>query len=72
MTRAEVTSWRERWALVNAVNRQEVRATPIEEKLRQTAHLMAMGHALGLVRPSANGMTETRERWLRLKARTGV
>ena len=71
MTRAEVVSWQERWALVNAVTRRQVRATPLEEKFRQTATLMALGHSLGLVRPSATDLTETQKRWMRLKARAG-
>ena len=72
MARSEVKSWSERWALVNAVTRRRVQATPMDEKFRQTAELMAWGHDWGLVRPSPNTITETRARWLRLKAAAGV
>lgn len=72
MVKAETKSWDERWALVNAVTRRGIQALPMDEKFRQTGELMAWGHSWGMVRPSPNTITETRARWLRLKAAAGT
>jgi len=66
MTKAEAKAFRERWEAVNAVQRTELRQTPIARKLRQLSELMAWGRYFGWTRPRTDGAAEVRNRWKRL------
>ena len=45
--KADVIEFRERWLAANAVEREELRRTSVEQKLRQLASLMTSLEALG-------------------------
>jgi len=68
MTRADARAFRTRWERVNAVERAELRATPLAHKLRQLAALMASVEPLGWTEALAAEEAEVRERWNRLRA----
>ena len=68
LTRKEVQAFRRRWEMVNAAEQAELRATPLEDKLRQLAALMASVQSLGWTAVLAKEETEVRVRWNRLRA----
>lgn len=72
MTKQDARAFVRRWALVNAREREELRATPPEQKLRQIAALMASVHLFGWDRALAAEEDEVRSRWIRLKSAHGV
>ena len=43
----DIVAFKERWALANAAELQELRATPLTDKARQTAALMESARSLG-------------------------
>jgi len=67
MTKQAARDFQRRWAAVNAAERDELRATPIAQKLRQLAALMASVRALGWDRALAAEEDAVRARWIRLK-----
>ena len=67
LTRDQAERFRERWAAVDAVDLEELRSTPIEDKLRQLAGLMASARALGWIQPDRVDDQETRDRWQKLR-----
>ncbi len=67
MTKAEARDFRRRWVLVNAAERQELRSTSLELKLRQTAALMASAESLGWTEQLASEESAVRERWNHLR-----
>lgn len=54
--------------MVNAAERAELRATPLDGKLRQLAALMASVQSLGWTEVLAKEEAEVRIRWNRLRA----
>ena len=59
----------ERWKAVEEIETEELRRTPMEVRLRETAAAMRLGAALNL-QPRAEDDPETlevRRRWVRLK-----
>lgn len=66
MKKAEARAFRRRWEAVNAVERRELRKTPIARKLRQLNALMAWGRDFGWTEPRVDGAAEVRRRWKRL------
>ena len=68
MTRAEARAFRARWAMVNAAERAELQATPLDRKLRQLAALMASVEPLGWTKALAAEDAQVRARWNRLRA----
>jgi hypothetical protein len=68
LTRAEAREFRARWELVNAVEQAELRSTPLDQKLRQLAALMASAEAMGWTEVLASEDAEVRDRWNRLRA----
>lgn len=72
MTRAEVQAYQKRWQKVNAMEREELRSANLELKFRQLAALMASVDAFGWRRALAEGESEVRERWKRLRSHYGV
>ena len=67
LTPAEARAFVERWRLVNAAERDELRATPVAVKFRQLAALMASVDQLGWSDALAEEEAEVRERWRRLR-----
>ena len=67
MTRAEAQAFRTRWELVNAAERAELQATPLERKLHQLAALMASVEPLGWTEALAAEEAQVRRRWNRLR-----
>jgi hypothetical protein len=68
LSRKEAQAFRRRWEMVNAAERAELRATPLDDKLRQLAALMASVQALGWTDVLAREEAEVRIRWNRLRA----
>ena len=68
LTRKEAQAFRRRWEMVNAAEQAELRATPLDDKLRQLAALMASVQSLGWTDVLAKEETEVRVRWNRLRA----
>ncbi len=67
ISRAEARSFKKRWESVNAAERKGLRATPVIDKLRQLAALMASAEKLGWTQALAAEDTEVRDRWNRLR-----
>jgi hypothetical protein len=63
----EIIAFRQRWALVNATELQELRDTPIAVKARQTAALMESGRSLGWLEAGDEAEELVRERWNALR-----
>ena len=72
ITKAEARAFKERWKLVNAAERKELRSTPVELKFQQVAVLMASAKHLGWARALAAEETEVRNRWNRLRKALGA
>jgi hypothetical protein len=68
LSRQEAQAFRRRWALVNAAERAELRATPLDRKLQQLAALMASVQPLGWTNALTAEDAEVRARWNRLRA----
>jgi hypothetical protein len=68
LTRKEAQAFRRQWERVNADEQAELRATPLDRKLRQLAALMASVQALGWTEALAAEDAEVRARWNRLRA----
>jgi hypothetical protein len=67
MTKAQAKAWKARWEAVNQFEREELRRTRPEVKLRQLAALMLTARALGWEEKLSEGTEEVRERWRRLQ-----
>ena len=67
LTKADGRAWLRRWRLVNKQEREELRHTSIEVKLRQLAALMASASELGWDEEHASEELCARERWQRLR-----
>jgi hypothetical protein len=67
ITRSAALNYRRRWRLVNTAEKKELRSTPIVEKLRQLAVLMASAKELGWTEPPELETREVRARWARLR-----
>ena len=66
-TKEPFLKWLRRWRLVNKQEREELRHTSIEVKLRQLAALMASASELGWDEERASEELCARERWQRLR-----
>ncbi len=71
MTRDDGEAFKARWAMVGAAERDELRATSMDKKLRQLAALMASVAKLGWDEALAAEETEAREQWRRLRQAYG-
>lgn len=71
ISRAEARRFKKRWEAVNAAERRELRATPVADKLRQLAALMASAEKLGWNEALAAEETAVRDRWNRLRKAPG-
>ncbi len=72
MSRAEGEAFKARWAMVATAERDELRATSMDRKLRQLAALMASVATLGWDEALAAEEVEVRERWRRLRQAYGI
>lgn len=72
MTQAEGVAFKARWAMVEAAERDELRATPMDKKVRQLAALMASVEKLGWDQALADEEHMAREQWRRLRGAYGV
>ena len=68
MTKEEARAWRERWRLVNEFEREELRTTPTEVKVRQFLSVMRLGRAMGWLDQPTDDDREVDDRWARLQA----
>jgi putative transcriptional regulator len=67
LTKNEARAFKQRWAVVNAAERQELAATPVAQKFRQSEALLASARLLGWTKPPAEDEGEVWERWTRLR-----
>jgi hypothetical protein len=71
MTPEEARAWKARWELVNEAEREELRSTPPELKLRQLTTLMGWVNHFGWTEALAAQEDEVRQRWVRLREACG-
>jgi transcriptional regulator with XRE-family HTH domain len=67
LTREEAQAFRRRWESVNAAEREELASTPVADKFRQLAALVASGVKLGWAEGAAAEEDIIRQRWARLR-----
>ena len=67
LSRQEAVLFKNRWEAVNAAEIEELRRTPISQKMQQLASLMASVKELGWYKILSEGEAELRDRWNRLK-----
>ena len=72
MTKSELQAYRKRWKIVNDAEREELRGSSPELRLRQFAALMASVDAFGWRSALEEGVDEVRKRWQRLRSHYGV
>ena len=63
----DIVAFKERWALANAAELQELRATPLTDKARQTAALMESARSLGWMDRIDLQKEQAWERWNALR-----
>ena len=68
ITKAQARSFRERWQRVNALEREETRATNLETRFRQFNTLFNWAHQLGWTN-DLEGIALVRQRWAQLRKR---
>ncbi len=67
ITKSEARAFKVRWAAVNSAEKEELRATPIEQKAKQLAALMESAAMTGWKDPVASEESVVRERWNELR-----
>jgi hypothetical protein len=67
ITRSEAMAFRTRWKIINALEKQELCNTSIDEKLGQLAILMISAKKLGWTKALEVGAEQVRDRWNRLR-----
>ena len=67
LTRGEAQAFKRRWEAVNAAEREELASTPVIQKFRQLAALLASAGHLGWTKTLAAQEDLVRERWARLR-----
>ena len=67
LSRREAVLFKKRWEAVNAAEIEELRRTPISQKMQQLASLMGLVKELGWYKILSEGEAELRNRWNRLK-----
>jgi len=72
ISKKEGRAFLRRWRRVNTREIQELRATPMDTKIRQLAALMASVEQLGWTEALREGEAEVRDRWNRLRKAYGV
>ena len=72
ITPEEARDYLDRWALVQAVELEELRRTPMDTKLRQLASLMASREQFTEDLTRENDVQVVRRRWAQLKQVLGA
>lgn len=67
----DIIEFKKRWAVVNAAELRELRATPLSEKARQTGALMESAKSLGWIEKFDAQEEEVRDRWNALRKAEG-
>ena len=67
MTRTEGSAFRARWAVVNAAEVAELRATSRETKMHQLIALMSSAKQMGWDESPAAEEADVRKRWMKLR-----
>ena len=67
ITRSEAIAFEKHWKMINDIEREELRAIPAMEKLKQMVALMSSVEALGWAKALAAEEKEVRERWIKLR-----
>lgn len=67
LTRGEAQSFRKRWEMVNAAEREELASTPVSQKFRQVAGLLISARKLGWTEALEAEEDQVRERWAKLR-----
>ena len=67
LTKNEARAFKQRWAEVNAAERQELTATTVVQKFRQTEALLASARYLGWTESLEEDEGGVWERWTRLR-----
>jgi len=67
LTRGEAQAFKRRWEAVNAAEREELASTPVADKFRQVAALVASVGKLGWAEGMAAEEDIIRQRWARLR-----
>jgi len=67
MSKGEAQAFKRRWEAVNAAEREELASTPVADKFRQVAALLASAGKLGWTESLAAEEDLVRERWARLR-----
>ena len=71
VTREQLLAYKRRYDLVNRMEREELRRTPVALKFRQLSSLMASVATFGWDAELADGEEETWHRWQRLRDAVG-
>ncbi len=69
ITKEQATAFRKRWTLVNDAEIAELLQTPMDEKLQQTAALMATVQAMDWDNAMAPDEVEVWSRWQQLRTK---
>jgi hypothetical protein len=67
----EIIKFKKRWAIANAAEIRELRASSLSEKARQTAALMESAKKLGWTELHDPEEKQVRERWNALRKKQG-
>ncbi len=67
LTKNEARAFEQRWTAVNAAERQELAATPVAQKFRQSEALLASARHLGWTESPADDEGGVWERWAKLR-----
>lgn len=67
LTRGEAQAFKRRWEAVNAAEKEELASTPVADKFRQVAALLASAGKLGWTEALAAEEDLVRQRWARLR-----
>ena len=67
LSRKEAQAFKRRWQAVNAAEKEELVSTPVPDKLRQVATLLAAARELGWAKILSEEESLVRERWVRLR-----
>lgn len=67
----DIIEFKKRWVMVNTAELQELRATSLGEKARQTAALMESAKSLGWMEMPDAQEEEVRDRWNALRKAKG-
>jgi putative transcriptional regulator len=67
LTKQEARAFKQRWAAVNAAEREDLATTPVAQKFRQLEALIASARQLGWTEPPTEDEGEVWERWARLR-----